>query len=225
MIRVLLETTWVVGYAAPEHRQLPAARALFARAERGELKLYLPSICLTQARRTIRHRYQPRQEADAIRTYLARALEGGRVSEQEDRATRRVLDLFEAQVRTEINALDETFAALRSWPEVIEVFALDDEMLALSVELAGSALELEHFDHAILAAILVRARRLAGEGEQEIAFCGTDGDLLPWNKQGAAKQPLTRLYDDARVWVYGDFDLVAPARPAAWPRTPGGTAL
>jgi len=65
---VFVETNWVVDYAVPVHRQAPAAHALMERARRGELKLYLPSLCITEARKAIVNRFQPRSEADAIRT-------------------------------------------------------------------------------------------------------------------------------------------------------------
>lgn len=217
VIHVFVETNWVVGFAAPEHWQLPAARTLLARAERGEVMLHLPALCLTEARRTIRARYQPRHEADAIRRYLASEKRLGRVAAQEDDAVRRVLDRFETSVRGEIHELGQVFAALRSNEAAIDVFALDDEMLERSVALSGGDLELEPFDQAILAAVLVRASRLRDGGANDLAFCEIDGDLQPWNRQGFAKQPLTRLYDEAGVWVYGDFELGAPVRPPDWP--------
>ena len=70
MRHVFVETNWVVGYAAPAHHQHPDARALFERAEAGELRLYLPSVCLSEARFTIPRKLQPRTEADAIRKFL-----------------------------------------------------------------------------------------------------------------------------------------------------------
>jgi hypothetical protein len=48
------------------------------------------------------------------------------------------------------------------------------------------------------------------DGEEEFYFCELDGDLQPWDKKGAAKQPLTSLYDRARVWVYQDFSMNYP---------------
>jgi len=45
----------------------------------------------------------------------------------------------------------------------------------------------------------------------------TDADLQPWDKRGNAKQLLTKLYDEALVWVYGDFGMNAPERPDGWP--------
>jgi predicted nucleic acid-binding protein len=214
---VFVETNWVVGYAAPEHHQLPDARSLFDRAAAGELRLYLPSVCLTEARTATRRRFQPRREADAIRQFLDWGRRNGRVTAAEDQLVRRIVDQFESRVRAELDGLDATLEALRSCPDAIDVFALDDEMLERSVELGASDLDLNPFDQAVLAAVLVRAKRLRDAGHEELAFCELDGDLQPWDKQGNAKQPLTRLYDEARVWVYGDFELAAPSRPPGWP--------
>jgi hypothetical protein len=65
-------------------------------------------------------------------------------------------------------------------------------MLSRSVELSSEDLNLKPYDHAILAAVLVRAEQLRDDGEEEFYFCELDGDLQPWDKKGAAKQPLTR---------------------------------
>jgi hypothetical protein len=67
-----------------------------------------------------------------------------------------------------------------------------------------------------LAAVLVRADELLKNGEPDIAFCELDGDLQPWDKNGITKPALTRLYDHARIWVYGDFTMTTPERPENW---------
>lgn len=84
-----------------------------------------------------------------------------------------------------------------------------------SVSLA-TELELKPFDNSILAAVLVRASELVKTGETDIAFCELDGDLLPWDKNGNFKPALTRLYDEAHVWVYGDFTMTTPEAPENW---------
>ena len=52
---------------------------------------------------------------------------------------------------------------------------------------------------------------------RDLSFCEVDADLQPWDKNGNPKQPLTQLFDHAGVWVYGDFGLSSPERPADWP--------
>src|SRR5437870_1161230 len=71
MKHVFVETNWVVASSAPVHERMPAALELVERAQQGEIRLHLPSICLGEARYPIRSKYQPRTSADAIRKFLA----------------------------------------------------------------------------------------------------------------------------------------------------------
>ena len=90
-------------------------------------------------------------------------------------------------------------------------------MLERAVHLSTMDLQLKPFDQAILAAVLVRAEDLRNAGAADVCFCEKDSDLQPWDKRDEAKQPLTNLYDESAVWVYGDFSLRAPDRPEIWP--------
>jgi hypothetical protein len=85
------------------------------------------------------------------------------------------------------------------------------------VELSFQNLDLEPFDQAILAAVLVRAEALPHQGADDVSFCELDGHLQPWDKNGRSKQPLTALYDSAGVWVYGDFAMESPPRRPGFP--------
>ena len=89
---------------------------------------------------------------------------------------------------------------------------LDDAMLARSTELALTGTTLKPFDQAILAGVLVSVARLWNAGERALSFCETDSDLQPWDKDGRAKSSLKKAYDQAHVWVYGDFTLTEPQR-------------
>jgi hypothetical protein len=216
MQHVLVETNWVVAYAAPAHLRLPAAVALAKRAEAGELRLYMPSVCLTEARYPIRTKFHPRLPADSVRKYLAWATTAGVLDREDGDTVRRVLDRYETAVLAELRGLDEQLGLLRKHPG-IEVFPLSDAMLLRAVELSTQNLELRPFDQAILAAVLVRAEVLRDQGADEVSFCELDGDLQPWDKDGRSKQPLTSLYDSAGVWVYGDFAMENPPRPQGFP--------
>ena len=55
------------------------------------------------------------------------------------------------------------------------------------------------------------------EGIEETVFCELDFHLQPWDKNSNRKDRLVELYDAARVWVYGDFLLQSPEKPAEWP--------
>ncbi len=94
----------------------------------------------------------------------------------------------------------------------VVMFALDDEMLQLANQLCLTRVAQKPFDHAILAGILVSSSRLWNRGERGISFAETDGDLQPWGSKGVPKDDLRRRYNDAHVWVYGDFTLQFPAR-------------
>jgi predicted nucleic acid-binding protein len=216
MRHVFVETNWIVAYAAPAHHKIPAAVELFDRAARGEIKLYFPAICVAEARRPILERFQSRSEADRVRQFLLWARETGVVDATDDEATRRVLDRMEGRVKVDLERLDEAFKSLKA-ANGIEIFDLSQEMLERSSDLSYLKLDLQPFDQAILAAILVRAKRLLADGVDQMAFCELDSHLQPWDKDSNRKERLAELYDAARVWVYGDFLLQAPAKPLSWP--------
>jgi hypothetical protein len=67
---VLVEINWVVDVIAPAHLQSPQAIQLLQRAQAGEFKLYVPAICLTEARETIPRRFSPRSSSDDLRKNL-----------------------------------------------------------------------------------------------------------------------------------------------------------
>jgi hypothetical protein len=216
MLHVFVETNWVVAYAAPAHRRTPAARVLLARAGRGELRLHLPAFCLVEARKVILTRFQPR-EADAIRQFVKWAAAKGKSTSVEREAVLKTLSMFENHVRNELARLDKSLDGLRR-KRGVEIFALDDDQLRLSVDL-GFSCDLQPFDLSVLAAILGRADAIrAAEPKATFAFCELDGDLQPWDKQGRAKGQLTALYDPRGIWVYRDFDMVdPPPRPLNGP--------
>lgn len=213
MRHVFVETNWVVDWAAPAHHRNAAAVTLLERAQRGELQLHMPAICLTEARPPIALRFQPR-EAKPLRQFLKWAEQHVPELDGDIPAGRRIVDSFERTIKNGLRDVGRRLDSLRETGG-LEVFGLDDEMLERAIELTSCDMQLKPFDQAILAAILVRADRL-GAGAAELAFCVLDGDLQPWTKDSKAKQPLTDLYDRARIWVYGDFDLRAPVPHKGW---------
>jgi hypothetical protein len=64
-------------------------------------------------------------------------------------------------------------------------------MLERCTELSFSKLQLQPFDQATLAAILIRAGQLSEEGVEDTDLCELDSHLQPWDKDN--------------IWVYGDF--------------------
>jgi predicted nucleic acid-binding protein len=213
MLHVFVETNWIVDIAAPEHRRLPAARELLDRARSGEFELHLPALCISEARRAILHRFQPRGEADAIRRYVQWASAEGKVSKSDAGVVFAALDNFESKVRGELSNLGQTLDGFRK-EKSLEVFPLDEPKLQLSLDLSFQV-DLTHFDHAVLSGVLGRAAELEKkEGTAaHFAFCEKDGDLRPWDKHGRSRQPLADLYDARHIRVFGDYD-VPPA--ASW---------
>jgi hypothetical protein len=152
-----------------------------------------------------------------LRKYVAWALDTKHMSDRDAATVRQAVEGFEVKVRRELASLTSTLDSVRLRGDAVEVFGLDQEMVERAVDLGASDLNLEPYDQAVLAAVLVRASRLRDQGELDVCFCERDRDLQPWAERGNAKQPLARLYDEAHVWVYGDFELESPERPADWP--------
>jgi len=161
-------------------------------------------------------KFNPRSPANSVRSYLDWASTQGELKAEDSATVRRVLERYEATVQAELDHLDERMGLLRNHTG-IEVFPLSEEMLVRAVELSIQNLDLKPFDQAILAAVLVRAQALRNLGADDISFCELDGDLQPWDKNGRSKQPLTALYDAARVWVYGDFAMENPPKRPGFP--------
>ncbi len=214
MLHVFVETNWVVDYAAPVHYRVPAAVRLLDRARSGELQLHLPIFCLAEAKRPIIAKHQSRH-TDTIRHFLEWSKMGDLVTGADEAATRRVLNSLERQVRIDVGELDRVLQSMAQDPG-LDAFPFDGAMLQKAAAFSLEKLDLEPFDQAILAAVIVRAEMLRSEGATEFAFCELDRDLQPWDKQGKRKQPLTKLYDDAGIWVYRDFVLRSPRRPDSW---------
>ena len=74
MKHVFVETNWVVAYAAPAHLRLPAALTLARRAEAAEVRLYLPSVCLAEARYPIRTKFHPHRSRIVCRSMSKKLL-------------------------------------------------------------------------------------------------------------------------------------------------------
>lgn len=214
MQHVFVETNWLVGYAAPAHQKIYAAVQLLQRVSRGEVQLYIPSICLAECRRPIQEKFQVRSEADRVRRFLLWAKEMKIVDATVDETVRKALDQMEGLVKRDLSQLDELLAGLDK-EHGVEIFNMTEEMLVRSVQL--SHLGLKPFDQAILASILVKAEALIKNGIECFSFCEADSDLQPWDKLGAPKEPLRSIYNQAAIWVYQDFLLQEPQMPSTWP--------
>lgn len=207
---VLVETNWVVDVVAPSLSRNRDAVALHDSARRGDVILHVPAICLVEARKVVRER-RPRADLEAIRSFIRDRRDSGEIDGAIANAGFEVLSRFHQHVIKERAQTPQRVAVLATDPS-INIFALDETMLARSTELASeTALDLKPFDLSILAAVLTRGATLHGQGH-EVSFCTLDGDLQPWDRNGR-RIDLADLFDAAGIWVFGDFLMQIPPRP------------
>ena len=74
MRHVFVETNWLVTLAAPSRNPIPAALELRDSARDGRIRIYLPACCISEAKKTIRQKFQPK-EADRLRSFVEWASE------------------------------------------------------------------------------------------------------------------------------------------------------
>jgi hypothetical protein len=216
---VFVETNFVVDWAAPAHLRVPDAVALVERAERGEIALHIPAICLLEARPVLRsERFQPRRDARPIRSFLHDAGEARGFGEADRGVVFRALDAYEAYMREALAEVPQRIDSLRVRPG-IDVFSADDGILERCLDLTSRADgAVRPFDLAVLGSVLVRAERIRASGDGcPLAFCERDTDLQPWDRDGNPRRWLRDLFDAAAVWVFEDFAMTNPARPPGWP--------
>ena len=207
---VFVETNWLVTLAAPARNPAPAAVQLRDSAEDGRIRIYLPACCISEAKKTIRLKFQPK-EADTLRGFVQWASEKNHLDHESAESARRLLASFEKHVAEELAALTETLRAITNAAGV-EVLPLGDAALGMSLELHFKEVDLSEFDRAVLATVLTKGRSLRDSGETDVCFCELDSKLWPWEKKRTSQQraEFKKLYDDAGVRVYPDFTLTSP---------------
>lgn len=127
-----------------------------------------------------------------------------------------MFDKFDGLVANELTKVAERLDMLASHPG-LNVFPLSEQMLERQITIGAMGLSLKPYDLAVLAAVLVKSEELLQEGHLWTGFCELDSDLQPWDKSGTRKPILSDLYDNSRVWVYGDFLLEEIDRlPKGW---------
>lgn len=215
MRHVFLETNWLVTVAAPARNPPPAALELLDSAKKGHVRIYIPTCCIAEAKKTIRQKFQPK-EADKLRSYIQWAVEQKVLDETTAESARIALASFEGSVSSKLAHLNDTLRDITTAAGVV-ILPLDDAVLEMSLELHFKEIELSEFDRAVLAVVLIKGRSLRDSGEADVNFCNLDSGLLPWQKRGGPKPELKKLYDDAGVWVYSDFTLTNPKRREDFP--------
>jgi hypothetical protein len=212
MPHVFVETNWLHDYAAPAHHKVPDAVTLLERAQRGEFILHIPNVSFMEASQSIQMKCQP-VDGPGIHRYIRWAHNNGELNDEQAREAHQLAERYVQSINRELSAVPSILKEVAGLP-CVRVFAFDDEMLGLANQLALTKVAQKPFDHAILAGILVCSSRLWSQGERGISFAEIDSDLQPWGPKGASRHDLRKLYDDAHIWVYGDFTLQFPPRRA-----------
>jgi predicted nucleic acid-binding protein len=206
---VFVETNWVVDVLAPAHLQSPQALELLARANSGELRIFVPHISLIEAQETIPRRFasRSRSSSNELRKFVRWARDEKRLSNQDANSAFRVFDQFENLVISELNQIPNRLDNLRQHSGLC-LFSLSEAMLERQVRIGATTLNLKPYDLAILAAILVKAEEIYQEQKiEQFIFCELDSDLQPWNRDGQPKHLLSTLYQKARIQVRPNFDI------------------
>jgi hypothetical protein len=120
-----------------------------------------------------------------------------------------MLSHFEQRVASELADRNNTLRDITSSPG-IEVVPLDDAVLNMTIELHFKKLKLSEFDRAVLAVVLIKAKKLRDSGETDIKFYEIDSDLLPFKGSLETRAALKALYDHAGVEVLSGFPLADP---------------
>ena len=168
-------------------------------------------MCFAEARLSIQTKCQP-VDGPGVHRYIRWAHKQGELTDEQARDAHQLADKYVQAINRELSSVPSILKEVAGL-SYVEVFALDDEMLDLANQLALRKAAQKPFDHAILAGVLVASLRLWNQAERGISFAEIDSDLQPWGPKGGPKDDLRKLYDQAHIWVYGDFTLQFPPRP------------
>ena len=191
---VLVETNWVVDVTAPAHLQSPQAIQLLQRAAAGEFQLFVPAVCLAEARETVPRKFAPRSRSEDLRKFVRWARDEGRINLEDAASAFRVFNQFDGLVANELTKVPERLEILAARPG-LNVFPLSEPMLERQVAIGAMGLSLKPYDLAVLAAVLVKSEELQQDGYPWAGFCELDSDLQPWDRLGARKPILSNLYN------------------------------
>jgi hypothetical protein len=143
--------------------QSPQAVQLLLRAAAGDFALYVPAICLTEARETVPRRFTPRSRSEDFRKFVRWARDESRVSVEDAQAAFRVFEQFDGLVANELAKVSERLDDLAQHPG-LSVFPLSEPMLERQVAIGAMDLALKPYDLAVLAAVLVKSEELQQVG-------------------------------------------------------------
>lgn len=190
---IFIETNWLVDYAAPEGDRSPAALQLLERAASGECRLYLPVICLAEAKVVLPRRFPLTSIADRFR----RLLFASGIGAPDREVTLRVLDQLESIVDIGLKESPSRLAGLQS-SKGLEILPMTEASLQLQIDLALTT-GLKAYDLAILSIVLAKAAGLREESGTAAGFCTTDKNFR--------EESVTRVCARYGVEVLSSFEL------------------
>src|ERR1019366_4181770 len=131
---VFVETNWRVTLAVPARDPTPAAVELRDSAKDGRIRIYLPACCISEAKKTVRLKFQPK-EADRLRGFVQWAFEKKHLDHETAESARRMLQSFEGHVGSGLATLNDKLLEITNAAGV-EVLPLDGPMLDMSLRVA-----------------------------------------------------------------------------------------
>src|SRR5437879_3532635 len=127
MRHVLVETNWLVECAGPVPFRDPEAVDLLERARQGELRLHLPSICLTEVRHSMARKGNLENEINLIKGFLVWAGKSAVLNADVVKTADASLISFQNQMRAEQDRLSETLDSFQAYPN-LDIFAMNEAM-------------------------------------------------------------------------------------------------
>jgi len=199
MQHAFVETNFLFGvFRLPSERR-PDALALWSRCKAGGIKLYLPYVCLQEAKNLISVNL-PRRRWEDIQVFHRHCLDRGTVTWQFEEVSKLLeaataeVNSTKARYKQDVNAFANDIGAglLHGTNEVFDFL----EAMVLDYELG-------FIDKLVLSTVLVKAADLNKNGERELYFLSTDSHLKPMDK----KPKLQRYYTDAGLRFFQGFDI------------------
>jgi hypothetical protein len=102
---VFVETNWLIELGAPARNPAPAAVQLRDSAEDGRIRIYLPACCISEAKKTVRRSFQPK-EADRLRSFVEWASEKNHLDHKTAESAMMMLSSFEGHVGSGLDKLN-----------------------------------------------------------------------------------------------------------------------
>jgi hypothetical protein len=213
---VFVETNFLFGIFRMPSKRHRDALALKARFDAGEIKLYVPYVCLQEARNLIAKSLPSNRCSDLLEFHRFATGTGtatwdfGEVKKLLDAATgevSRTKAVFARELTDFAAALgDGVLHGTKEVFDFLESLELDDDTL-------------KYNDKLVLASLLVKAKQLKAAGVERLFFASVDkSDFQPT----VHRPKLTRHYNDAGLVFVPNFVLPdPPASTATSSPTPG----